>query len=119
MKGVSHIGSQIQDCKASFSNARSLFKKIDGLPTGPGWFHDILNVNVGGTDDDGKEIVEEVELFRRDPVQVIRELIGDPTFKDNIVYHPERIYCDESGTNRRYGEMWNGDWWYDTQVRRP
>lgn len=33
-----------------------------------------------------------------------------------MAYAPEQAYADENGTNRRWDEMWTGDWWWKTQV---
>ena len=62
-------------------------------------------------------MTEEVELWRRDPIECIRELIGDPAFKDSLSYTPEKVYADAEGRERVYDEMWTGDWWWDVQVR--
>jgi hypothetical protein len=59
----------------------------------------------------------ELELWRRDPVDCVRELIGHLTFKDMMVYAPEHAYADNEGKCRIYDEMWTCDWWWETQVR--
>lgn len=59
---------------------------------------------------------EDLELWKRDPVECIKELIGNPAFQEHLSYVPERVYSDEAGLNRIYDEMWTADWWYDTQV---
>jgi hypothetical protein len=45
--------------------------------------------------EDGKNLEEDLELWRRDP---------------------ERVYADKGGKERIYDEMWTADWWWDTQV---
>ncbi len=67
-------------------------------------------------DEDGQMKMEDVELWRRDPVECIRELIGNPAFKNCLKYAPEQLFVDEEGAGRMYDEMWTGDWWWDTQV---
>lgn len=67
--------------------------------------------------DNGQCLQESLELWRRDPVQCILELIGNPTFDGDIAYGPERVFTDEDATIRRYDEMWTADWWWNTQVR--
>ena len=59
---------------------------------------------------------ETLELWRRDPVECVRELIGNPAFQNGMRYAPERVYADEDGKTRVYKEMWSGDWWWDMQV---
>lgn len=67
-------------------------------------------------DDKGDARKETVELWRRDPVECVRELIGNPAFHDGMHFAPRREYEDEGGTQRIYDEMWTADWWWDTQV---
>jgi hypothetical protein len=60
---------------------------------------------------------EKLELWRRDPIECVRELMGNPMFKDVLKYAPEKAYLDPEGKNGRiYDEMWSADWWWDTQV---
>ena len=89
------------------------------LPTGPSWVCELVKVVGDRLAEDGKPMLEEVELWRRDPLEIIQDLISNPMFKDEIVYQPERVYKDEEGKIRVYDEMWTGDWWWDTQVRKP
>lgn len=65
---------------------------------------------------DGTMKTEDLELWKRDPVECIKELIGNPAFQEHLSYVPERVYSDDAGLNRIYDEMWTADWWYDTQV---
>ena len=67
-------------------------------------------------DEEGRMKTEEVELWRRNPVDCIRELIGNPVFKEHLKYAPEMLTLDEEGTKRMYDEMWTGEWWWDLQV---
>ena len=70
---------------------------------------------------DGKVETENVELWLRDPIACIRELLGNPSFKDHCSYAPYRVYerLDEQGegVNREYDEMWTASWWWEVQVR--
>ncbi|OBZ67720.1 hypothetical protein A0H81_12089 [Grifola frondosa] len=105
--------------KLSFHNKRAFFQKIDTLPWGPGWVCEPIEVTGDLKDDKGHTQVEEVELWKRDPVECIQELIGNPVFKDLIQYAPERLYSDSEGSERIYDEMWTADWWWDTQENCP
>ena len=49
-----------------------------------------------------------------DPVECIRDLIGNPAFKDIMVYEPVRVKREGQ---RYYSEMNTGDWWWNIQVR--
>ena len=66
--------------------------------------------------EDNKPIIEEHELWIRDPVECVRELIRNPAFRECMAYAPEKTYADKHGRNRQYDEMWTGDWWWETQV---
>jgi len=66
--------------------------------------------------EDGAVKQEMVELWQRDPVECVEELIGNPAFRDMMVYVPERTYADQKGENQIYDEMWTGEWWSETQV---
>jgi hypothetical protein len=59
---------------------------------------------------------EDVEVWMRDPVECIRDLIGNPSFKDHMAYAPSRAYADQAGLHRVVDDMWTGDWWTETQV---
>lgn len=61
-------------------------------------------------------MVEEVELWYRDPVECVRELIGNPLFDGKLAYAPEEHYEDRDGTREVRNEMWTGQWWWNTQV---
>jgi len=59
---------------------------------------------------------EQLELWRRDPVECVRELMGNPAFKDVLKYAPEKHFTDVEGRYHVYDEMWMANWWWDTQV---
>lgn len=101
----------------SYKSNYTLNQKIDALPTGAGWICDAVKMNGDVFEADGKTpIVEELELWRRNPVDCIRELIGNPAFRESMAYAPEQVYEDEKGESRIYDEMWTGDWWWKMQV---
>lgn len=55
-------------------------------------------------------------MWRRDPIECLRELMGNPAFREKMAYSPERVYTDAEGKNRLFDEMWTGDWWWNLQV---
>jgi len=75
-----------------------------------------MSVEGEGLAGDGTLVTETVELWRRDPVECVKELFANPAFKDKIQYKPWKAYTNESRTERVYGEMWMGQWWWNTQV---
>ena len=94
-------------------------KKIDALPTqGAAWTWDIIT-SEGDRRNEEDELMppEKLELWRRDPIECVRELMGNPMFKDVLKYAPEKAYLDPEGRKCRiYDEMWSADWWWETQV---
>jgi hypothetical protein len=93
-------------------------KKIDALPTQvAAWTLDIITSEGDRRNEDGELMPPEIlELWLRDPVECVRELMGNPMFKDVLKYAPKKAYLDPEGKNRIYDEMWSADWWWDTQV---
>jgi hypothetical protein len=103
----------------SYPSKDILFKKLDSLPTtGPEWFCDIITIAGDTFNGKGELLTEDVELWRRDPVECVCKLIGNPTFKDVMAFAPEKAFSDADGRDRMYDEMWTADWWWDTQVSR-
>lgn len=94
-------------------------QKIDSLPVMEGMKWECEEVKVQGdmVGENGEALVEKLELWKRDPVECIRELIGNPAFRDVMGYAPERVYADKETSTRVYDEMWTGDWWWNLQVR--
>ncbi|KAF8870084.1 hypothetical protein BD779DRAFT_1456037 [Infundibulicybe gibba] len=103
----------------SFHNNRSFLKRVDALPTGPNWECEIVTAPGDQCGEDGEIVGEDMELWYRDPVECIKELLSNPAFKDSISYVPERVYTSSDGDDRIYDEMWTGDWWWDTQTKLP
>ena len=91
-------------------------KTVDKLWIGPGWYCEIIDLAGNQVGEDGRTLAEDLELWRRDPVECVNELIGNPSFKDYISYVPEHVYADDAGQDRIYDKMWTADWWWKTQV---
>ena len=81
------------------------------------WMYEKVTITGDRVGEDGKFMKEEMELWRRDPVAIVQELIGNPAFRDCIAYSPERVYEDEERLERVIDEMWTADWWWALQVR--
>ncbi|EPQ55685.1 hypothetical protein GLOTRDRAFT_28174, partial [Gloeophyllum trabeum ATCC 11539] len=90
----------------SYKTSRSFLQKVNAIPTrGAKWHRDIITVGGDRFNEDGKIMKENLELWRRDPVKCIRELIGNPAFREKLAYVPERVYRDETSRTRVYDEM--------------
>ncbi|KAJ7052963.1 hypothetical protein C8F01DRAFT_962546, partial [Mycena amicta] len=86
--------------KPSFHNNYLFLQKVDQLPIGPEWTHEMIDVVGDLIDDETKmPMVETVELWKRNPVECVRELIGNPAFERYLAYVPERVYSDKSGSD--------------------
>jgi hypothetical protein len=106
----------MKKCGFSFANKTKFMEKIDSLPRPPDWFLKTIGMDGDIVDEHGNVSHADFELWMRDPVECVRELLGNPAFKDQLVYEASRVWEDDSETSPLYGEMWTGDWWCDTQV---
>ncbi|KAF8870929.1 hypothetical protein BD779DRAFT_1614010 [Infundibulicybe gibba] len=102
-----------------FSTKNKLLEAIDSLPGGVQWNLHKVQLTGDLMDEDSKPLHEDLELWWRNPVECIRELIGNPVFKDTMRYAPEKLYTDEEGKINTVNEMWTADWWWETQEKLP
>jgi hypothetical protein len=100
-------------------NARELLKDVDKLPKGLGWR--CQPIKVPGNTPDG--ISEEVEIYYRDVIELVKELIGNPAFNNPVImaYEPVEVYVGpdndpDDKLTREYGEAYTGKWWNEVQV---
>ncbi|KAJ6450933.1 hypothetical protein C8R45DRAFT_1113856 [Mycena sanguinolenta] len=105
----------------SFHNNRSFLQKVDKLPTGPDWTCKIITVAGNRLDENDELMSEEVELWMRDPVECIKELMGNPAFREHMAYAPERVYGTREGRadSHIFDEMWTAEWWWELQKPLP
>lgn len=103
--------------KPSFESNYMFYKKIDALPSSEAsWNVEVFEAVGEVVGEDGRPKKEKVELWQRNPVDCIRELMGNSAFRDSIRYAPERQYADVGGKERIYSNMWTANWWWDVQV---
>ena len=102
----------------SYHSKHTFLKAIDQLPIGPEWKCELVQVHGELENNDEHEATnsEELELWLRDPVAYVRELIGNAAFRTEMAYAPKKVYIDPHGRTRRYDEMWTGNWWWECQV---
>ncbi|KAJ6464432.1 hypothetical protein C8R45DRAFT_840248 [Mycena sanguinolenta] len=110
--------------KPSFSGKNEFFDKIDSLPGGVKWQCKVLDVkgDLPDLEEDPTGATmrrEQVELWWRDPVECVKELLGNPVFRDVMRYAPEKLYADEGETIEIVNEMWTASWWWEIQKRLP
>ncbi|EUC53469.1 hypothetical protein RSOL_002760 [Rhizoctonia solani AG-3 Rhs1AP] len=94
--------------KMPWHNNRALLKDIDKLPHGPDW--EVQPFRLEGNC--GEEIVE---LWKRNPLDVIRAMLRDKTLRKYLHYVPERHYTSRDRSKRRRSELWTADWLWRTQ----
>ncbi|KIO24757.1 hypothetical protein M407DRAFT_51577, partial [Tulasnella calospora MUT 4182] len=99
----------------SFKNKDEFFKKIDSLPSRPEWKCTEITVTGDLCDDMGKPLTEELEIWMRNPVELVEELIGNPSFRNSLHYKPVRIH-NRRTRKRVFSEAWTADWWWTAQL---
>ncbi|KAJ7235026.1 hypothetical protein B0H12DRAFT_1076218 [Mycena haematopus] len=102
----------------SFHDNRTFLRGIDALPKGPGWTCHPFKLVGDELDADGKAQTETVEMWFRDPVECVKELLANPMFAGKQAYQPCRVFkqlVEGQLSNREYSEMWTADWWWDIQ----
>ncbi|KAJ7160815.1 hypothetical protein C8R46DRAFT_1000716 [Mycena filopes] len=108
----------------SFGGKKDFFEKVDSLPGGVQWNCRILDTkgDLPDLDNDPTGVKmrhEQVELWWRDPVECVKELIGNPAFRDVMRFAPEKLYADGKETVEVINEMWTASWWSEIQKRLP
>lgn len=111
-----NVGLQIRGLNTSYTTNKALYQAVDNLPYSGEWQSQVITITGDLKSAMGVEMTEEVELWHRDPVECVRELLGNPVFDGKMRYAPEQLYEDEEGTQRVLNEMWTEKWWWDTQV---
>ena len=107
-------------------------KLINQLPTRPEWQYELVCIRgdvgreasnaavdegkVQDNEPESKGASEELELWLRDPVACMQELIGNAVFRNKIAYAPEKVYTDSGAQTWCYDKMWTSNWWWKTQV---
>jgi len=59
-------------------------------------------------DDKGKLKSEVFQLWKQDPVECIKELIGNQAFRNNLRYSSQWAYEDENGETQIFDEYVDG-----------
>ncbi|QRV81589.1 hypothetical protein RhiJN_09604 [Ceratobasidium sp. AG-Ba] len=103
-----YLKSYLAEGRRLWKNNYGLVQDVDRLPHGPKWIEQDITVGEG-------IYCQTHTLFRRDIVDVIRELLGDPRFKKCMRYAPEKHWTSHERACRLYGEMWSGNWWWRMQ----
>ena len=62
-------------------------------------------------DSDSKPQTLLLKLWKRDTLLCIKHILGNPALSKHVHWQPEKIYTDESRSERIYNEAWTGDDW--------
>lgn len=104
---------------STFKDSRTHLKCIDALPFGLAHWKAIdITYPSDIMDSQGKPVIEALELWARDPVECVAELIGNPSFKHAINYAPVKVFehNDTGEQEQVFGEMNSAEWWWRVQV---
>ncbi|KAF7360798.1 Zn-finger domain-containing protein [Mycena venus] len=52
-------------------------------------------------------------------MECIKELMGNPAFKELLAYTLEQVFADPAGTNSIVDEAWTAEWWWEIQELLP
>lgn len=95
-----------------FRSHDDLYNRIDSSAVGEAPWADFTVSYGGAPPEDGSEppewMSQEYQAWFRDPVQLIRNLVANPDFKDEFDYAPYQEY-DLQGKHR-YQDLMSGDW---------
>ncbi|KAI0069812.1 hypothetical protein K474DRAFT_1687663 [Panus rudis PR-1116 ss-1] len=109
----------IQGCDLSVTSKYKFFQAVDQLPRAHSWIFDQVTLKGDHLGEDDEPMSETVDIWRRDPVECIKEIIGNPAFRDAMDYSPKHLFEDIEGKSRIFEEMSTGDWWWRTQDALP
>ncbi|KAK0474131.1 hypothetical protein EDD18DRAFT_1313532 [Armillaria luteobubalina] len=97
----------------------NILATIDQLPDGVAWKLQTLKLTGDKLDVDGKALTEDLELWWRDPLEVIKDLMGNPAFCEVMKYAPEKLFEDVAGERAIVNQMWTAEWWWQLQQTLP
>ncbi|KAJ6549168.1 hypothetical protein B0H10DRAFT_2243035 [Mycena sp. CBHHK59/15] len=103
----------------SFDKKRTFLETIDSLPIGAPWSVKHIPLTGDVLDDDGAMHGETAELWFHDPVECVKELIGNPAFKAVMDYALTWLFIDADGKEELISEMSSASWWWKMQTRLP
>lgn len=84
---------------------------VDALEHGPDWSEAVVTVM---TPEGSKSFT----IHKRNPVDIVRHLLGLVRLRDHLRYGPEQhtTVTIDGRRIRVYSEMWTGEWWWRMQV---
>lgn len=102
-----------------FQNHKDLYDRIDSSTVGDAPWTDITITYNGDLPEGNAEapewMTQEYQAWFRDPVQILRNMVSNPDFRDEFDYTPYQEY-DNQGKHR-YKDLMSGDWAWRQAVR--
>ncbi|KAF8602486.1 hypothetical protein BDV93DRAFT_444036 [Ceratobasidium sp. AG-I] len=86
-----------------------LLKDVDKLPHGPSWVGKTYTL-------EGNRDNEVVEFWRRNPLEVMKQLLLDRTLGRHMRWAQERHFTCRSRKQRQRDEIWTADRMWETQI---
>ena len=74
--------------KPGFKNKNAMLKKVDLLPMGPSWNCNIIKVTGDQQGPREEPLTKEMDIWQHNAVECITDLMGNPAFKDFLIYKP-------------------------------
>jgi hypothetical protein len=101
-----------------FANVKNFEHAVDSLPTPDKSSFECVSVELAGDklDSGGQPLVEQMELWRRNVVDCVRDLIGNPAFRDVMAYAPHRAFRELEALRQIFDQAWTAEWWWDMQA---
>lgn len=108
---IQHGGS------APFAKAQDMYDHIDGAAVGDVPWQSFTLKYEGDVDPERSPSWKAAEhtVWFRDPHEVVKALLANPDFADDIEFSPHRDY-DATG-HRRFSDFMSGDWSWEQAVR--
>lgn len=95
----------------SYSNVQSMLQRVDEIPESRGqWYTKQISFK------DRPD--EHFTVRHRDPLEAIKALWGDPSFTNDLVYKPAKLFRGSVmiEKERMFSEMWTAGFWNAAQV---
>ncbi|KAG8729417.1 hypothetical protein FRC10_003926 [Ceratobasidium sp. 414] len=108
-----HLKSHIYVGQTPWKTNKMLMDDIDKLPHGPGWAICDIGISIPG------HAMQHSYLMTRHVVEVVSDIVGNPSFAEEMHFVAERHFADENCMNRVYGNSWSANWWWRTQLHIP
>lgn len=90
---------------------------MDGLPSGADFSRIPMTVLGDLLNEKGEVMKEEVDMWVRNPMDCVWELIGNASLREHLTYAPCCIWQNGDKLKRVYNKRHTADWWSDSQVR--